>query len=96
MIIVGKKWDTGAVYVGRPGPLGNPFAMATEADRDAVCDRYAAYFAAKVAAGDAAVMNELRRLYRLHREHGTLVLGCYCAPKRCHADTIKAFLDAYS
>ena len=39
-IKVGKKWDRGAVYVGRPSPLGNPFAMKSEADRDRVCDAY--------------------------------------------------------
>lgn len=94
MIIVGRCNEARAVYVGRPSPLGNPFTMRNEADRDRVCDQYEAWFAQKVAHGDARVMNELRRLYRLASK-GDLILGCYCAPKRCHADTIKRFLEQF-
>lgn len=40
-------------------------------------------------------MNELRRLYRIHKQYGKLNLFCWCAPKRCHAETIKKFLEKY-
>ena len=93
-IVVGKKWDANAQYIGRGSPLGNPFVAKSEADRDAVCDQYQAWFDCKVEAGDERVMNELRRLYRLAKK-GDLVLGCFCAPKRCHGETIKAFLEKY-
>ena len=93
-IVIGKKWDAGAQYIGRGSPLGNPFVMKSEADRDAVCDQYQAWFDRKVKNGDERVMNELRRLYRLAKK-GDLVLGCFCAPKRCHGETIKAFLEKY-
>ena len=93
-IVIGKKWDAGAQYIGRGSPLGNPFVMKSEADRDAVCDQYQAWFDRKVKNGDERVMNELRRLYRLAKK-GDLVLGCFCAPKRCHGETIKAFLEAH-
>ena len=93
-IVLGKKWDAGAQYIGRGSPLGNPFVMKSEADRDAVCDQYQAWFDRKVKNGDERVMNELRRLYRLAKK-GDLVLGCFCAPKRCHGETIKAFLEAH-
>lgn len=95
MIRVGKKWDPGAQYVARPSPLGNPFVMARESDRDRVCDQYAVWLHERIAANDPRVMHELRRLFRLHRDTGTLILGCYCAPKRCHADAIKAYLDSH-
>lgn len=94
MIRVGRVNDVGAVYVGRPSPLGNPFAMRSEAQRAEVCEKYATWFAHKVAINDPRVMNELRRLYRLAQQ-GDLTLGCYCAPKRCHAETIKNFLDQF-
>jgi len=93
-IVIGKKWDAGAQYIGRGSPLGNPFAMKSEADRDAVCDQYQAWFDHKVKNGDERVMDELRRLYRLAKK-GDLVLGCFCAPKRCHGETIKAFLETH-
>lgn len=92
MIRVGKKWDANAVYVGRPSPLGNPFVMRNEQDRDRVCDIYKRWFDDKVARNDPHVMRALEYLQMLHAR-GDLVLGCYCAPKRCHADTIKAWLE---
>ena len=36
---------------------------------------------------------ELERLKKLHVEYGKLRLFCWCAPKRCHAETIKQFLE---
>lgn len=94
-VIVGKKWDKGAVYIGRPSPLGNPFVMHGEHTRDQVCDQYQAWFDKKVAEEDPAVMSELRRLYKLAQQTGSLTIGCYCAPKRCHGDTIKRFLEQF-
>lgn len=93
-IVVGKKWDANAQYIGRGSPLGNPFVMKSEADRDRVCDQYAVWFEERVKVGDALVMNELRRLYKIAKRGG-LVLGCYCAPKRCHGETIKGFLEKH-
>ncbi len=93
-IVIGKKWDATAQYIGRGSPLGNPFVMKSEADRDEVCDQYQAWFNRKVEAGDPLVMNELRRLYKIAKS-GELVLGCYCAPKRCHGETIKKFLEKH-
>lgn len=93
MITVGKKWDKGSQYIGRGSALGNPFIMKSEADRDSVCEQYEAWFKARVAAQDPKVMAALQTLQRMASE-GDIVLGCFCAPKRCHGDTIKAWLDA--
>lgn len=82
------------VKVDRTSVLGNPFYMATEAQRDEVCDKYAEYFEEK-RKNDVAFLNELRRLYKLHRQFGKLELFCWCAPKRCHAETIKKFLEKW-
>ena len=90
-IKVARKPSAGE-YVGRPSALGNPFVMRNEGDRDRVCDEYQKWFDAKVAANDPQVMSELRRLFRLGRAQGSLTLVCFCAPKRCHAETIAAFL----
>jgi len=93
-ITVVKKWTPGAEYIGRPSPLGNPFPMQNESQRDEVCDKYKAWFDKQVKDNNPIVMNELRRLYTIAKV-GDLKLGCFCAPKRCHGDTIKAFLETY-
>ena len=94
MIRVGLHSDKGAQYIGRGSPLGNPFRMKNESERDLVCDQYDAWFKRKVAENDAHVMNELRRLFKIAQK-GDLVLGCYCSPKRCHGETIKRFLEQF-
>ena len=93
MVVVGKKWDRGAEYVGRPSPLGNPFVMNGERTRDEVCDKYEAWLRSKIATKDPAVCAELNRLYKIAKQRD-LILGCYCAPKRCHAESIKKVIDA--
>ena len=92
------------VRVDRTSVLGNPFRMFDEHDRDFVCDKYEEYFYMMFEAGTEPnfhnigaqiFVNELRRLYKLAKTHGKLDLFCWCAPKRCHAETIKRFLENY-
>lgn len=90
-----KPLEAWQVRVDRSSVLGNPFYMATEAQRVEVCDKYDAYFKEKVASGDEAFLNELRRLYTIAKRFGKLELFCWCYPKRCHAETIKKFLERY-
>tara|TARA_R100000541_G_scaffold28346_1_gene37656 strand:+ start:10710 stop:11000 length:291 start_codon:yes stop_codon:yes gene_type:complete len=92
MIKVGKRWDNGAEYVGRGSPLGNPFVMKNESERNTVCAQYDGWFHAKVRNNDPIIMAELIRLDKIHKSTGNLILGCYCAPKLCHGETIKSFL----
>ena len=93
MIRVGKKWDAGAIYIGRGSPLGSPFNMhGDEAARDESCDRYEAYIEAQIKGGNPKILNELERLARA-AESRDITLGCYCSPKRCHGDTIKRILE---
>ena len=94
MITVGKKWDKDAIYIGRGSPLGNPFVMHTEEDRNVVCDKYEEWFNKQVQEGNTHILKELRRIYLLAKIQD-IVLGCYCSPKRCHGETIKKFLDKY-
>lgn len=94
MITIGKKWDKGAIYIGRGSPLGNPFVMQSEEDRDFVCDKYQEWFDAQINRKNEVVLKELRRIYNIAK-HQDVILGCYCYPKRCHGETIKRFLDKY-
>lgn len=87
-ITVGKKWQPGAHDISRGTPLGNPFVMRNENERDSVCDRYRDWLRKKIADGDAAVIGELD-LIANKAAGGDVVLGCFCAPKRCHGDSVK-------
>jgi hypothetical protein len=76
------RWPAGAVYVGRGHPLGNPFRIGSDGDREAVIARYRARLVARLDAGDRVILAAMRAL----TEDSDLV--CSCAPKPCHADVI--------
>jgi len=82
-----NTWD---VKVDRSSILGNPFLMRDEALRNHVCDLYKEYFDKKES---ISFKNELSRLAQIHKKYNKLNLFCWCAPRRCHADTIKEFLE---
>lgn len=95
--VLNRKTDDtrGAVYIGRPSPLGNPFRLQSAGGRytrDASVDTYDGYLRERIAGRDPAVLGELSRLLEKARE-GNLALECYCAPERCHGDVIKAVLE---
>jgi hypothetical protein len=92
LIKIGNKYhkDIGQ-YVGRGSPLGNPFPMKNKEDRDRVCDEYEKWF--NNHKEDIEVKKELDRLYDIYKDKGELTLLCFCTPKRCHAETIKKYLE---
>lgn len=82
------------VKICRPSPLGNPFILGKDGDRDEVCNKYEIWFCTKVRAGDDTKFNsELNRIKELYLEYGELSLFCWCTPERCHAETIKKHLE---
>lgn len=81
------------IRVDRESVLGNPFYMKTELDRDKVCNMYHNYFAHMLSQNDKPFVNELQRLKEIHEEYNKLNLFCWCAPIRCHAETIKNWLE---
>jgi hypothetical protein len=72
------------LYVGRGTPLGNPYTVRDVAgeDRSIVLEMYKRWLWDKIKAGDAAVLNAMRKI----RPETHLV--CSCAPRPCHADVI--------
>lgn len=84
-----------AIYCGRGSALGNPFKMNGEAQRDLVCDQYHEYFYKQVQLKSEPFITQLRSIWRQWMKCD-IYLECYCAPKRCHCDTIAQFLkDEY-
>ena len=82
------------VRVDRTSPLGNPYPMLghSQRERDEVCNAYANWYGIQMAEPGGPMRRERDRLLELART-GDLYLYCWCAPKRCHAETIKADLE---
>ena len=86
------------VKVDRSSILGNPFHMKDESERDKVCDMFKHSFALLFDGQifnekDELMLAELERLKELYKKYGKLELFCWCSPKRCHAETIKKYLE---
>jgi hypothetical protein len=77
-------------YCGRGTPLGNPYVMADKGltERNRVCDAYAASF------GTAAHLTACDPIYKAAHLQ-PVELECFCAPLRCHCDTILTYLLRY-
>ena len=82
------------VRVDRASVLGNPYYMQNESKRDEVCDKYTIYFKERLLNSNVAI-KELQRIWKLHKQYGKVRLFCWCAPKRCHAEVIREFLNRY-
>jgi len=87
----GKPTEPYDVKVDRTTPVGNPFPMGPNHDRDAVCRMYREWFEDNHYKGE--VKEYLDRILALLKEHGQVRLWCWCAPERCHAETIKRWLE---
>jgi hypothetical protein len=73
-------------YVGRPSIYGNPFPMRRESERESVCLQYEQYFNELIEDSEE-VKVAMENLVAKAMEDGYIRLGCFCAPRRCHADT---------
>lgn len=79
------------VFIGRPGPWGNPFTHLEHASKGTI----------RVSTRKAAV-EEYRNMImadpelqaRARRELRGKVLGCYCAPRECHGDVLLEIANA--
>ena len=67
----------GAYYCGRGSPLGNPYVIGRDGTRDEVCDKYDAWI---------DTQPQLRPLIASLKGRD---LVCFCAPKRCHCETVR-------
>ncbi len=65
------------VYIGRPGPFGNPFKIGPDGTREEVVEKYAEW-----------VLTQPELLATIKVELKDKVLGCWCAPKLCHGDIL--------
>jgi len=103
------EWDNeDLVYIGRgdsgnshlqntaphsSGWLGNPFSLQDFNSREEVIDKYATAFLEKYT-DDEEFKNAVDNLIdRIHNSDETIKFGCWCAPKACHGDFLKDFIE---
>ena len=82
------------VKIDRSTHLGNPYTMTNEDQRDEVCDKCDVWLVTCCSHGHPEVIRELNRLLAIYKEHERLRLFCWCAPMRCHGESIKKLLES--
>jgi hypothetical protein len=82
-----NQWDVPVCR--RYSILGNPYYASSENKRDYVCDKYEEWFNKSL----DKLKPELMKLVGIYQQYGKLRLFCWCAPKRCHAETVKRWLE---
>ena len=85
--VVNRKNSRYDEYIGRPGPFGNPFRIGDDGDRSEVLEKYRVYF--------YKIYKKLKNKEFRESILGLKdkVLGCWCAPERCHGDVIAEYLN---
>ena len=90
IVVVNKYHSNYDFYIGRGSVLGNPYPITDIDSRDSVCDKYEVWFEQNKDRPDVKeYLNKILAKARL----GSVSLGCFCKPQRCHGDTIKQWLD---
>lgn len=74
------------VYIGRPGPWGNPIHLTKEEYRPLVLERYRQWL-------ESDVPNAQWVRDHIEELRGK-TLGCWCAPKLCHGDVLAELANA--
>lgn len=77
--VVHNKREKFDVYIGRPGPWGNPFVVGVHGQRGECINKFIFAF-----------NNSTERKFVWMRQHiyelRGKILGCWCAPSPCHGD----------
>ena len=87
--ILNKRKTNEGEYVGRPSPLGNPWSITKEMNREQVIAKYKAWLELQWTTNNVRVKNELFRLASILKKQEHLKLLCWCAPKPCHAGLLE-------
>jgi hypothetical protein len=96
--LVTVKWKGPDVYIGRPGPWGNPIPLRDKndiAERISCLVRFANWLD-RDADEIAAARREPPTLERIRAQLRGKTLGCYCAPKLCHGDVLARVAEGLS
>lgn len=81
-----EPWE---VKVDKSTPLGAPTKVHSDYVRNLICEDYDKLFHEELKHRYKKALKELEDAYE---RYGKLSLFCNCAPKRCHAETIRSYL----
>jgi hypothetical protein len=100
LIVVNEKspvmpWAT-RVLIDRSTPLGNPFPMRSESDRELVIAQYRVWLWNQLKDPSSPAARAFVELARRWAESDCdLELACHCKPLACHGDVLKSALVWY-
>lgn len=88
MKVVHCKKEPYDIYIGRPSLWGNPWILKNpqnDKERDEVCDKFEDWLK-----GEYNGPFDSQREFIIKNIHilKGKVLGCWCAPKRCHGEVL--------
>jgi len=87
---ISRKLAANDIYIGRGSRFGNPFPMRRENEREEVISKYRDYFYS-----NSSLMEFTIRRFKSLKKRGfeEVNLVCFCAPKRCHGEILKEFIN---
>jgi hypothetical protein len=83
--------DPDAFYIGRGSPLGNPFTVA-QYGREMAILQYEEWLDQQIKNEDPAILEALDEIMNQVINTGHADLKCFCKPKACHGDVIRALV----
>ena len=90
--VVNKRHFKGkGIYIGRPGPLGNPFIVGRNGSLDEVMKKCERHLSLGIKS-DKKMAAAFERIKEAAKK-GDVSLICWCAPKRCHGNIIKRMVE---
>lgn len=93
--------EVGYFYIGKGSNLENPYIPKDEGkarymfqvdNRDEANERFSTYFDIMYS-GNNDFKRKIDEIYLLYKNGYDVYLGCWCYPKKCHGDVIKAKLE---
>jgi hypothetical protein len=104
--VVNLRLENYSVYIGRTGhgqdgSLGNPVAIGKACpvcgqihmDSGSTLPCYKKYLWKRVHT-DKAFYEKLKELEKRHKDGENVIFGCFCHPKPCHGNIVKAYIEA--
>lgn len=93
-ILIGKvgKDLTGFanVRIDRATPLGNPYVMYREEQRQEVCESFKSYLEYELdKQTNQPLLDQFESIFNLVSEGKVVNLQCHCSPSSCHGEVIR-------
>eukprot|EP01125_Pyxidicula_operculata_P018733 TRINITY_DN6686_c0_g1_i1.p1 TRINITY_DN6686_c0_g1~~TRINITY_DN6686_c0_g1_i1.p1 ORF type:complete len:415 (-),score=91.51 TRINITY_DN6686_c0_g1_i1:117-1361(-) len=84
-LVVHSKKSPYDVYIGRPGPYGNPFKIGPDGDREEVISKYRDW----VTTSEEGKLVLAKAMIELPGK----VLACWCSPEHCHGHVLAELVN---